>query len=304
MRRPLQKMLHPKSVHEYGIFAEKYGFTKFDKNYLSFDPNEFYKEWNELTNQAINRGSYNKVRTAYPELLRTEGTERIIITEGEDAVYTSVSILKHLLNAAWAGIVDTAPYSPAWGVMSKVFLSSETGMISFTTKDVVGFLEWAQYEFGLFEYLEHKGKNLHIMLPDDVDSAGESCSRLSKNKDGEIVSLGIFLTKSNGESIYPGVLYEHTFFHELSHILYGLHYNASSEERGLTDDVVRMMSDEEILGRRFLPYSEEERHECVIDFITEGMLAGTEMEKYFCPHKDKPEFIKTAKEYFRTIIGL
>ena len=48
---------------------------------------------------------------------------------------------------------------------------------------------------------------------------------------------------------------------------------------------------------------QEEKHEIAVNFLTEGMLTGTEYEYLFCPHKEYEKFTEIAKLFFEKIVS-
>ena len=49
--------------------------------------------------------------------------------------------------------------------------------------------------------------------------------------------------------------------------------------------------------------TQSEKHEIAVDFLSEGMLSGTEYEKLFCPHKEFDKFTEKAKLFFEQIVS-
>ena len=91
--RPVEKMLHPSSMHDYCEMAAKFGFTPFDRE-PDFDQDAFRKQLNEIKHNVKKDSSFQRVRTKYPDLLlNSKGTSRISISKGGDAVYPLVRIL-------------------------------------------------------------------------------------------------------------------------------------------------------------------------------------------------------------------
>ena len=85
--RPVEKMLHPSSMHDYCEMAAKFGFTPFDRE-PDFDQDAFRKQWNEIKQNVKKDSSFQRVRTKYPDLLlNSKGTSRISISKGGAAVY-------------------------------------------------------------------------------------------------------------------------------------------------------------------------------------------------------------------------
>ena len=294
-------MLHPSSMHEYCGFAEKYGFIPFDPE-PDFDQKAFLKQWNEIRKSVKTESSYQHIRIKYPELLlNSKGTSRICVYSDGNAVYPLVEHLSH--GFSFAGTTMGMPvYAPAWRVHQDMYVMPEEGMRRMEERDAVKYIEWAQKSFGLFDILSRKKQHLDIMILNDADVTGLAASFSIRDLKTQKLRLGIalpfsFLTDLEKKS---WILYDYVFFHELSHILYCLRFDAVTQDK-IVPETADSFCGGCIPGYKKL--TKADKHEIAVDFLTEGMLTGTEYENLFCPHKDSERFTETAKAFFEKIIS-
>ncbi len=294
-------MLHPSSMHEYCELAEKYGFTPYDYE-PDFDQKAFLKQWNENRKTAKKNASYQRIRTKYPELLlNTKGTSRICIYSDSDAVYPLVENLAH--GFTFTGIGMGIPlYVPAWRTYQDMYVAPKKGMRRMEEKDAVKYIEWSEKRFGLFDILSRKKQHLDIMILNDADVTGQAASFSFRDLKTQKLRLGIVLpfsfpTKTEQKG---WLLYDYVIFHELSHILYCLRYDTITQDKIVPETADRFCAGC-IPGYQDL--TQAEKHEIAVDFLTEGMLTGTEYEKLFCPHKDFEQFTEIARKFFEKTVS-
>lgn len=294
-------MLHPASMHEYCELAEKYGFTPYDYD-PDFDQKVFLKQWNEIRKSVKKEASYQRVKIKYPELLlNSKGTSRICIYSDGDAVYPLVDSLAHGISNM--GIPMEMPvYAPAWRVQQDMYVAPEEGMRRMEEKDAVKYIEWSQKRFGLFDILSRKKQHLDVMILNDADVTGQAASFSIRDLKTQKLRLGIALPFNHPTEIEKKdwLQYEYVFFHELSHILYALRFDAETQDK-IVPKTAGLFCRDTIPGYKKL--TQAEKHEVAVDFLTEGMLTGTEYEKLFCPHKDYKQFTETAKEFFEKTVS-
>ena len=299
--RPVEKMLHPSSMHDYCEMAAKFGFTPFDRE-PDFDQDAFRKQWNEIKKNVKKDSSFQRVRTKYPDLLlNSKGTSRISISKGGDAVYPLVRILAP---GFWHRNIeeDMPVYAPAWSDYDFLYVAPEKGMRRMGEKDAVRYLEWAQKRFGFFDILSRKQQHLDVMILDDADTIGQAAALSMRDFRTHKLRLGITLTFSHAAEIEKEgwLQYDHIFFHELSHILYCLRFDMESKNK-IVPEIPDIICGRCIPGYKDL--KQEEKHEIAVNFLTEGMLTGTEYEYLFCPHKEYEKFTEIAKLFFEKIVS-
>lgn len=302
MERPIEKMLHPKTMHDYCELAGTYGFTPYE-NEDGFDQATFLKRWNELKRNAKKTGSYQRVREKYPEILQNKkGTSRISIYDGSEAVYPLVQNLTPIYSYYLYGFVMPV-YAPGWKSLSDMYISPEPGMRRMQENDVVKYLEWTQQYFNFFDILQKKQQHLDIMLLDDLDTTSEGGSTIAltdwKTKK---IRLGIVLSfcdPKKNENSYMS--FDNIFFHELCHLLYCLAYDTETSDK-VVPNIVDFLGNHDFFNN-YNGLSQTQKHEVAVNFLNEGMLSGTEYEHLFCPRKNDSEFIALAKIFFQQIIA-
>ena len=190
MKRPVERMLHPTSMHEYCKLAEKYGFIPYDYEPV-FDKKVFLKQWNEIKRSVKKESSYQRVRLKYPEmLLNSKGTSRIGVYSDGNAVYPLVDHLAHGFSYTETGL---PLYNPMWQSYQDMFVKPKKGMRRMEEKDAVKYIEWAQKRFGLFDILSRKQQHLDIMILNDADIIGKAASFSIRDKKTNKLRMGITL---------------------------------------------------------------------------------------------------------------
>lgn len=169
-------------------------------------------------------------------------------------------------------------------------------------KTAVKYLEWSQKRFGLFDILMRKKQHLDVLLPDDADATGSAAAIALRDYRTRKLHLGFTLTYCD-TSDYDNsdcVKYDYIIFHELSHLLYCLRYDTESSDKIVPEFV------DHFCGRCLPGYKKLDqtgKHEIAVDFLTEGMLTGTEYEDLFCPHKHYTNFTGIARRFFEQFIA-